>query len=150
MNSKFSKILTILVGVIAVAGIGLFVNVAVAGDDAKAVSDAVGPLVSFSQYLLYITIVVAVVLSILGLIKNPENLKKTILGLLVLGALFAVSYFISDSEAVLNAQGKVIAGGEEGSLSNQLSSTGIWFSVILGAVGFFFFIIDLVKSLVKS
>lgn len=150
MNSKFSKILTILVGVIAVAGIGLFVNVAVAGDDAKAVSDAVGPLVSFSQYLLYITIIVAVVLSILGLIKNPENLKKTILGLLVLGALFAVSYFISDSEAVLNAQGKVIAGGEEGSLSNQLSSTGIWFSVILGAVGFFFFIIDLVKSLVKS
>lgn len=150
MSSKLTKILSIIVGVLAVLGIIFFVMVVSASDDAEALSNAVGTYVGFSQLLLYVTIITAILLSILGLAKNPENLKKTFLGLAILGALLLVSYLISDSGAVLNSQGAVIPGGEEGAASNKWTSTGIWFSVVLLAVGAFFFVIDLVKSLVKS
>ena len=51
MNSKFSKILTIIVAVISVIGIALFVNVSFTDGSPESVSSAVGPLIAFSLYL---------------------------------------------------------------------------------------------------
>jgi len=151
MNSKFSKILTIVVAALALIGIALFINVyGVIGDEPEVVSTAVSPLIMYSAYLFYIVVVITVVLSILGIVKNPDNLKKTLLGLAIMGVLLLISYLLSDSSAVFNAKGSVLPGGEEGAFSNQWSSTGIWYSIILGALGFMFFMIDLVKGLIKS
>lgn len=150
MSNKLSKILTVLVAVLAVIGLVLFINVSMAGADPAPLSEAVGPLVAYSTYLLYAAIAVTIILSLFNLVKNPENLKKTLLGLAVLAVLLVISYLLGDSNAVVDAQGAVIEGGEAGTAPNQWVGSLIWLSSILVIIGGIFFVIDLVKGLVKS
>jgi len=150
MNSKFSKILTIIVAVISVIGIALFINVSITDDVPESISGAVGPLIGFSLYLFYAAVIITVALSIRGLVKNPENLKKTLIGLAAMGVLLVIAYILGDSEAVLDAQGNVLKGGEPGSSSNQWVGSLIWYSSILVLIGGAFFVIDLAKGLVKN
>ncbi|TXD49648.1 hypothetical protein [Polaribacter sp. IC073] len=155
IDNKLSKIITYVVTAIALVGIILLVRVLMAGEDAvendvAVQNSVVSPLISFSQYLLYGVIVVTLILSLLGLFKNPENLKKTLLGLTVLGVLFIVSYFLADSTVVIDNAGTILEGGEEGSTINKLTGAGIWFSIILGGIGLAFFVLDLGKGLIKS
>jgi hypothetical protein len=150
MNSKFSKILTIIVAVISVIGIALFINVSITDDVPESISGAVGPLIGFSLYLFYAAVFITVVLSIRGLVKNPENLKKTLIGLAAMGVLLVIAYILGDSEAVLDAQGNVLKGGELGSSSNQWVGSLIWYSSILVLIGGIFFVYDLAKGLVKN
>ena len=152
---KSNKLLNIAIAVISVIGIILFIRVA--AEDAEALgasvdlqNSLVSPLVYFSTYLLYASVIIAIVLSMISLVRNPDNLKKTLMGLAVLGVIFLISYFTADSAAVLDTQGAVLEGGEEGSTTNQLVGTGIWYSVFLGAIASIFFVWDLVKGLVKS
>lgn len=154
-SNKVSKIITFVVTAIALVGIFLLVRVLLAGEDA--VTDdldlqnkVVSPLISFSTYLLIGVIAVTIVLSLLGLFKNPENLKKTFLGLAFLGVLFVVAYFLADSNVIVDNAGEVLEGGEAGSTINKMTGAGIWFSIILGAIGLFFFVLDLGKGLIKS
>lgn len=149
-SNNLSKKLTIVVALIAFIGIALFINVSAAGEDAKAIDSAVSPLIAFSQYLLYVTIAVTLFLSIRGLFRNPENLKKALKGVAALAVLLAIAYFLGDSNAVLDAQGLVLEGGEAGSSANHWVGVGIWFSLILGTIGGLFFVFDLAKGLVKS
>ncbi|MFY0602665.1 MAG: hypothetical protein JXQ93_01865 [Flavobacteriaceae bacterium] len=151
MDNKFSKILTIIIALLSVIGIILFVVVSSADEtDPKVIDAAVSPLITFSTFLFYAAVAITVVLSIVGMVKNPENLKKTLLGLVVLGVLLVVSYILGDSNAVLDAQNVVIEGGEAGASSNQWVGTLIWYSTILVLIGGVFFIFDLLKGLVKS
>ncbi len=150
MNSKFSKILTIIVAVISVIGIALFINVSITDDVPESISGAVGPLIGFSLYLFYAAVIITVALSIRGLVKNPENLKKTLIGLAAMGVLLVIAYILGDSEAVLDAQGNVLKGGELGSSSNQWVGSLIWYSSILVLIGGIFFVYDLAKGLVKN
>ena len=150
MNSKFSKILTIIVAVISVIGITLFINVSITDDVPESISGAVGPLIGFSLYLFYAAVIITVALSIRGLVKNPENLKKTLIGLAAMGVLLVIAYILGDSEAVLDAQGNVLKGGELGSSSNQWVGSLIWYSSILVLIGGIFFVYDLAKGLVKN
>jgi len=150
MNSKFSKILTIIVAVISVIGIALFINVSITDDVPESISGAVGPLIGFSLYLFYAAVLITVVLSIRGLVKNPENLKKTLIGLAAMAVLLIIAYILGDHEAVLDAQGNVLKGGELGSSSNQWVGSLIWYSSILVLIGGIFFVYDLAKGLVKN
>jgi len=150
MNSKFSKILTIIVAVISVTGIALFINVSITDDVPESISGAVGPLIGFSLYLFYAAVIITVALSIRGLVKNPENLKKTLIGLAAMAVLLIIAYILGDSEAVLDAQGNVLKGGELGSSSNQWVGSLIWYSSILVLIGGIFFVYDLAKGLVKN
>jgi hypothetical protein len=154
-DNKISKIITYVVTLLALIGIILLVRVLMAGEEAvendvDVANKVVSPLVYFSQYLLYFAIGITLVLSLGGLFKNPESLKKTLLGLGVLGLLFLGAYSFSDSNIVLDNADIVLPGGEEGSSINRLVGTGIWFSVVLGFIGLGFFVYDLGKGLIKS
>ena len=150
-GNNLSKFLSIFIAIIAVVAAVLFIQVFLTDEENLAeVNAAVSPLVGFSTFLLYAAIGVAVLLSLWSMIKNPENLKKTLLGIVVLGVVLIVSYFFADSAAVVDAQGKVLEGGEADAVSNQWAGTGIWFSIALLAVAGAFFVIDLVKGLIKS
>lgn len=150
MNSKFSKILTMSVAAISLIGIALFINVAFTDDVPRKISSAVGPLILFSTNLFYAAVVITIGLSVRGLVKNSDNLKKTLLGLGAMAVLLIISYIIGDSEAVLDAQGKVLEGGEAGAASNQWVGSLIWYSTILVLIGGSFFVYDLLKGLVKT
>jgi len=101
-------------------------------------------------YLFYAAVIITVALSIRRLVKNPENLKKTLIGLAAMAVLLIIAYILGDSEAVLDAQGNVLKGGELGSSSNQWVGSLIWYSSILVLIGGIFFVYDLAKGLVKN
>jgi len=153
---KSNKILNILIAVIAIIGGVLFIRIFM--EDAKDIVDnvddlqntVVSPLISFSTWLFIIAVIVTIALSLWSLIRNPENLKKTLAGIAVLAVLLFIAYFLSDSEAVYNAANKIEPGGEEGSAINRWVGAGIWYSLILGGIAGIFFVVDLLKGLVKS
>ncbi|WP_159946709.1 hypothetical protein [Polaribacter septentrionalilitoris] len=151
MKGNLSKILSIVVAVIAIIGAILFIRIFMTdSEDLEALSSAVGTIVTYSTSLLYFAVGATIILSLIGLFTNPDNLKKTLLGLAVLGVVLVIAYFTADSAAVVDTQGVVLKGGEEGSSINQWVGTGIWYSVLLGAAASFFFVYDLVKGLIKS
>ncbi|MBE7629869.1 hypothetical protein [Tenacibaculum piscium] len=143
-----NKILTLLVAAISLIGVALFVNVVIIDkENVEAVSNAVSPLVSYSYYLLIVIVIVAVVISLLSMLKNPAALKKTLLGVLVLGVLLVVSYMLSSDSQVLGPDaGVLVAAGS----TSKWVGTGISFTLILGAIAGAFFVVDLLKGIVKS
>ncbi|WP_298781355.1 hypothetical protein [uncultured Polaribacter sp.] len=152
---KSNKFLNIIIAAIAIIGGILFIRIFM--EDAEAIetdvelgNSVVSPLIYYSQYLFYAAVVITIGLSMWSLLRNPENLKKTLLGLGVLAVLLAVAYFMADSNVVYNAAGSIEPGGEEGSAINHWVGTGIWYSVILGIIAGGFFIWDLIKGLIKS
>jgi magnesium-transporting ATPase (P-type) len=152
---KSNKILSIIIAVVALVGAFLFIKIFM--EDAEAIktdvdlqNKVISPIIYYSTFLLIATVVITVVLSLWSLVRNPENLKKTLMGLGVLAVLLIVSYFLSDSEAVINAAGGISDGGEAGSSTNKWVGTGIWYSIILGVIASGFFVYDLVKGLLKS
>ncbi|WP_439127885.1 hypothetical protein [Polaribacter sp.] len=152
---KSNKILNILIAVIAVVGAFLFIRIfmedaEVLKTDGDLQNKVVSPIIYFSTFLFYAAVVIAILLSLWNLVRNPQNLKKTLLGIGVLGVILMIAYFMSDTQAVLDTQGVVLEGGEEGSTTNKWVGTGILYSIILGGVASLFFVYDLVKGLVKS
>ena len=155
MKGNLSKILSLFIALIAAIGAILFIRVFMADADAiindpEVQGSVIDPIISFSTILFYLAVGTAVIMSVLALVKNPESLKKTLLGVLVLGVILAVAYFTGDSLEVTDPQGKVLEGGEAGSSVNQWVSTGIWYSMFLGIIAGAFFVWDLVKGLIKS
>ncbi len=157
MNSKLSKILSLVAGAIGIIAVYFLIRIIMEGDDAfDAVNpDAaslqgsiISPYISFALALLYITAGLAVVFSLWNLIRHPKMLKKALLSVGVLAVLLIVAYFLSPDNAVTDATGTKILV-EQGSIS-KWSSTGIWYAVILGGIGLAFFLVDFVKGIVKS
>ncbi len=155
MKDNLSKILNIFIALIAAIGAVLFIRIFL-GDEELIKTDPdtqqsiISPIITFSTGLLYLAIGVTVILSFISMVKNPDNLKKTGLGVVALGVLLVLAYFTGDSLEVTDPQGKVLAGGEAGSSINHWVSTGIWYSMFLGLVAGAFFVLDLVKGLIKS
>lgn len=151
---KSNKILNILIAAIALIGGVLFIRVLM--EDSVAIEESVdlqnslvSPLISFSYWLCIAAVVITIGLAFLSLIRNPENLKKTLGGLAVLAVLLGIAYVLSDSNVVYNSAGGIEAGGEEGSAINHWVGAGIWYSIILGSIAGLFFVWDLVKGLIK-
>ncbi|AOW17430.1 hypothetical protein LPB03_08115 [Polaribacter vadi] len=155
-NMKSNKILNILIAAIALIGGILFIRIFM--EDSQEIVDnvdnlqntVVSPLISFSFWLFIIAVIVTIALSFWSMIRNPENLKKTFGGIAVLAILLVIAYFLSDSNVVYNTAGGIERGGEEGSSINRWVGAGIWYSLILGGIAGIFFIVDLLKGLVKS
>lgn len=154
MNSKISKILSLASGLIGLIAIYFLVRIIMEGDDAVKESldlqnSLVSPFVQFAKVILIITTVIAVVFSLWNLVRQPKLLKKTLVSLAALAVVLLISYMMASDEATRNLSGNIIKDGEAGSTSKWVS-TGIWYSMILGAVGLGFFLWDFVKSLVST
>lgn len=153
MNKKFSKILTLVAGLIGLIAFYFFIRIVMVGDetietDAEVQASIVSPFINFAKFVLIATGVIAVVFSILNLVKHPQVLKRTLIGVAALAVILVIAYSISSDAAVLDVSGRVLEDGEAGSVSKWVS-TGINFSAILGVVGLGFFLVDFVRSLAK-
>jgi len=154
MNSKVSKILSLVSGLIGLIAVYFLVRIIMEGDDAVKESldlqnSLVSPFVQFAKIILIITTIVAVVFSLWNLVRQPKLLKKTLVSLAALAVLLLIAYMMSSDEATTNMSGNIIKDGEAGSTSKWVS-TGIWYSMILGAIGLGFFAWDFVKSLASK
>ena len=152
---KSNKILNILIAVIAIVGGFLFVRIFMEDADALKIdgdlqNKVISPIIYFSTFLFYAAVVIAIGLSLWSMIRNPENLKKTLLGIAVLGVVLAIAYFMADDNAVLDTTGAILKGGEAGTTTNKWVGARIYYSIILGLVASAFFVIDLLKGLIKS
>ncbi len=153
MNKKFSKILTLVAGLIGLIAFYFFIRIVMVGDDiietdAELQASIVSPFINFAKFVLIATGVIAVVFSILNLVKHPQVLKRTLLGIAALAVILIIAYSVSSDAAVLDVSGRVLEDGEAGSVSKWVS-TGINFSAILGVIGLGFFVVDFVKGLAK-
>ena len=146
---KVTKILKFVSLIIALVAVYFFVQVSTNGDgiegDVEALNSAVGGYIGFTKILLIITAIIVAAFMILDVVKHPAKLKKTLIGLVVFFALFALAYVLADASAVQTSAGLI----EEGSDLSKKVSTGIIFSFILGVIAFAGFIFDSVKSLLK-
>lgn len=153
MSEKFSKILTIIAGVIGLIGFYFFVRIVMEGDDviktdAGLQNSILSPFINYSIILLVIVAAISVVFSLINLVKNPEILKRTLIGVAVLAVLLVIAYSVSSDAAVTDSVGKIMKDGEAGTVSKWVS-TLINFSFYLGIIGLAMFLVDFMKSLVK-
>jgi len=153
MDNKFSKILTLVAGLIGLIAFYFFVRIVMIGDDtietdAAVQASVVSPFITFAKIILIATAVIAIVFSIVNLVKHPQVLKRTLIGVAALAVLLVAAYAVSSDAAVTDTVGRVLEDGEAGSVSKWVS-TGINFSAILGVVGLAFFLVDFVKGLAK-
>ena len=153
MNTKLSKILTLVAGLIGLIGFFFFVRILIEGDDALKVeadlqNSILSPFISFSLIILAVTALISVVFSAINMVKHPDVLKRTLMGVGILLVFLVVAYSLADDGEV-TSMGKVLEYGEAGSISKWVS-TGINFSAILGVIGLGAFLLDFVKSLVKN
>ncbi len=153
MDSKKSKILTIITAIIGLIGVFFLIRIIMVGDEAVETSadvqsGIVDPFITFSYVLLIITTIITLLLSVVNLIKNPQALKKTLMSLAVLGVLLIISYFMASDAAVTDGVGKVLKDGAAGATSKWVSAL-INFSAILGVIGLGAIGAGFVKSLVK-
>lgn len=148
-----SKILRIVTGIFGLIGVFFLIRVIMAGDDALKTNvdlqnSIVDPFISYSKYLLILTAIIAVVFSILNIMKNPAALKKSLMGLVVLLVLLAIAYFPASDTAVTDVSGKIIKDGEAGAVSKWVSAL-INYTMILGGIGILAIGAGFVKSLFK-
>ena len=162
-NNKLSKILTAISAVIGLVGVYFLASIIAIGDDAlttdaDAQGSVISPLISFSLFLLYATILITLVYSVWNLAKNPDQLKKALISLGALAVILVVVYVSAPDNipldvnnqpiAIESAGGKVLVGDAAVSASKWVS-TGINYAGVLGVVGLVFFLIDFVKGLFK-
>jgi formate-dependent nitrite reductase membrane component NrfD len=146
MNKSLSKILTIVILVLAVLG-AIFYGMSINGAE-ETLEAPMGRYVGYALFLLIVAAGIAVVFSLLNLFKKPALLKKTLLSLGVLAIVLAVAYAMADGGTVTDASGKIFEVTKEGSTSKWVD-TGIWYSLILLVVGAALFLWDMVKNLIK-
>jgi len=162
MDNNKSKILTIIAGVISLIGVFFMIRIIMVGDDAiesdVASQGIVSGFVYFAVALLIIVTLVTVVLSVANLVKNPDNLKKTLLGLGILVALLLITHFtasdqlatdaLGDPVVIKNTSGDIITGEEAKSITQWVAGL-ITFTGVLGAAGLIAIGSGIVKNLTK-
>ena len=162
MDNNKSKILTIIAGVISLIGVFFMLRIIMVGDDAiesdVASQGIVTGFVWFAVALLIVVTVVTIILSVANLVKNPDNLKKTLLGLGILVALLLITHFtasdqlatdaLGDPVVIKNTSGDIITGEEAKSITQWVAGL-ITFTGVLGAAGLIAIGSGIVKNLTK-
>ena len=138
---KSSIVLKLISWVVAVIGVVAFVLGPNNGDDKN--KDL---MVDYALIILVITAAVALIYSLINILKRPALLKRALLAILILVALLVVAYLLSNGGQVLNSKGEVFNITES---TSKWVGTGILYSLILLGVGALLFLWDMVKNIVK-
>ncbi|MBS9774173.1 MAG: hypothetical protein KGV59_03330 [Tenacibaculum sp.] len=141
---KVLKGIVAIIFILAFVGFGMVIK---AEENTPAMVSAVSFMVNVAYFLLILVVAVTIALSLLSLIKNPSALKKTIAGLVILAVILGVSYVLAGNGKVLGSDGHTLL--EAGNVS-KWSEAGLNFSLALLLIGGVFFVLDLLKGLVKS
>ena len=146
MSEKSSKILMLIAGAIGLVSIIFLARIMMVGDIEITTSldvqnSIISPFITFSVIILVITILITVVFSVYILLKHPEQLKKALIGVGVLVGLLLITYFVSPNSQVVDVTGRILM---EESITSQIISAGINYSILLGTIGISFFMWDFV------
>ena len=153
MSKKLSTILTAISGLIGVIAFYFFIRIVMAGDDPIIADESlqasiVSPFINFAKFVMIATALLAIIFSLVNLVKHPQVLKRSLIGVGAMVVLLILAYSFASDAAVTDSVGRVLEEGQAGSISKWVS-TGINFSAILGVIGLSFFLLDFARSLVK-
>jgi len=147
---KNTKILNIAVGVVMLLGLILWIRTGMNGDDLKGNADlqvsVLDPFYYLTSLLLVISAGAAAVFSVINLVKNPKLFKRALVGLAFMAVILLIAYSIAPDNIVTNIKGEALVTASE----SKWVSTGIWYVIFLGIVGFIFFIWDFLKSFINN
>ncbi len=138
---KSSIVLKLISWVVAIIGIVAFVLGPNSGDDKNK-----DMMVDYGLIILVITAVIAIVLSLINILKRPAVLKRVFLSLAILAVVLVVAYLASTGGEVLNSKGVAFKITES---TSRWVGTGILYSLILLGVGALLFLVDMIKNIVK-
>jgi hypothetical protein len=130
-----SLLLTIISFAIAIIGLILFFA-----------SVDKGAMVDFSLLILVVTVALALTFSVGSILKDPQVLKRVLLGVGVLLVLFILSYLLAGDGEVRNGAGNLLVGA--GSTSKWVGA-GVNYSIILLIIGGGLFFWDMIKNVAK-
>ncbi len=130
-----SLLLTIISFAIAIIGLVLFFA-----------SADKGAMVDFSLLILVVTVALALTFSVGSILKDPQVLKRVLLGVGVLLVLFILSYLLAGDGEVRNGAGTLLVGA--GSTSKWVGA-GVNYSIILLIIGGGLFFWDMIKNVAK-
>ncbi len=146
---KNTKILNIGVAVVMLLGLILWIRTGMNGDDLKGNADlqasVLDPFYYLTSLLLIISAGATAIFSVINLVKHPTLLKRSLVGLGAMAVILLIAYLMSTGNVVLNLKGDELASADV----SKWVSTGIWYSILLGAVGLLFFVYDFAKSFIK-
>src|SRR5210317_1142962 len=119
MSKNFSKILSLVAGLIGLIAFYYFVRIVMIGDDTletdlDAQQSIISPFISFAKWILILTGLIAVVFSMINLVKHPKVLKRSLIGVGVMAVLLFVAYSFASDAAVTDTVGRVLDDGEAG------------------------------------
>ena len=89
MSKNFSKILSLVAGLIGLIAFYYFVRIVMTGDDTletdlEAQASIISPFITFAKWILIATGLIAVVFSMINLVKHPKVLKRSLIGVAVM------------------------------------------------------------------
>lgn len=137
-NNKIYKIAKIAVAVLGLIGVIMLVRVMIPDDevlksDLEVQSSVLDPFVSFTLIMVYLTAGLAILFSILNLVKNPAHLKKALISLAFLAVLFFISYALASDAEVKGSYNEPIEGGAAGSIPKMVGAL-IKYTYYLGII----------------
>jgi len=146
---KNTKILNIVVGVVMLLGLFFWIRTGMNGDELEGNLELQASVLDPFSWLMYLLLIAAALISvgfsIINLVRHPELLKRSLIGLAGMAVILLVAYVLSPDNVVTSIKGIELAS----SSVSKWVSTGIWYSLLLGAVGLLFFVYDFAKSFVK-
>ncbi|MCF6213388.1 MAG: hypothetical protein L3J45_05115 [Flavobacteriaceae bacterium] len=147
---KNTKILNIVVGVVMLLGLFFWIRTGMNGDELEGNLELQASVLDPFSWLMYLLLIAAALISvgfsIKNLIRHPELLKRSLIGLAGMAVILLLAYVLSPDNVVTSIKGIELAS----SSVSKWVSTGIWYSLLLGAVGLLFFVYDFVKSFINN
>lgn len=128
-------VLLIACVIVAIAGMASFDS-----EQPKLITSAISFMLSFSFALIIITAAVAILMPIVGIVQNPKNSTKSLLGLAIIVVVFLVAYAMSSEEPIKVASGKMLDNAWELKFSDTalyatyFAFAGVIISIVFGEI----------------
>lgn len=134
---KLENILKIVILVVAIISGYFFIRILMAGDDAIETdtglqSSLISPFLVLAYIILALTLITALIFSIMNLLKNPVVLKRSLIGIGAFFAIVIVSYLLATGETTTLSDGQTLS--ESGTKWVSAGLTTFYFLIVI-AVG---------------
>ena len=149
MNSeKITKIVSAILGILGV--VFLFLVLGKSADEIKSAASmgdfsSVSPIVNLTFAVLFITVSVTLIFSLLGLFSNKEKLKKALISIGFLILVVGISYLFSSGEETPLKDGEILSA--QGS---RLVETGIRTVYILGSIAILLMVFSTIRKSISK
>jgi len=148
---KLENIIKIVCAVLGLLGVIFLFRILATGDDDIKMAASMGdfslisPLISLSMFILFITVAVTIIFSLINLASNPGKLKKSMIFIVFLIFVIGIAYASSTGVETPMKDGKVLSAS-----GSKWVGTGIRVFYILASVAVLSMIAFGARNIIKK